>query len=63
MGLSRSTCTVALLAGVVALHGVASKVGIGAGTVSLFAATIWNAHLPVACDVSENARSVILRRR
>ena len=42
---------VALMAGVLVLHGVASKVGIGAGTVSLFAATIWNARLPVACDV------------
>ena len=42
---------VALLAGVVVLHGLASKIGIGTGTVSLFAATIWNARLPVACDV------------
>lgn len=43
--------SVALVAGVVVLHGVASKAFIGAGTVSLFAATIWNARLPVACDV------------
>jgi hypothetical protein len=44
--------SVALLSGVVVLHGVASKIGIGTGTVSLFGATIWNARLPVACDVS-----------
>jgi len=43
--------SVALVAGVVVLHGMASKLGIGVGTVSLFAATIWNARLPVACDV------------
>ena len=43
--------SVVLVAGVVVLHGLASKVGIGAGTVALFAAIIWNARLPVACDV------------
>lgn len=42
---------VALVAGVVVLHGPTSKIGIGAGTLSLFAATIWNARLPAACDV------------
>jgi hypothetical protein len=40
----------ALVAGVVVLHSLASNVGIGAGTVALFVATIWNARLPVACD-------------
>ena len=43
---------VMLLTGVVALHGSVAKACIGAGTVLLFAATIWNARLPVACDLS-----------
>ena len=43
--------SVALVAGVVFLHGPVAKVFIGVGTVALFAATIWNARLPDACDV------------
>jgi mercuric ion transport protein len=43
--------SVALVTGVLVLHGVESKVGIGAGTLALFAATIWNARLPLGCDV------------
>lgn len=42
---------VALVAGVVLLHGVQSKVGIGAGALMLLGATLWNARLPRACDV------------
>lgn len=40
-----------LVAGVGVLHGMVAKACIGAGTVLLFAAAIWNARLPVACDV------------
>lgn len=43
---------VMLLAGVVVLHGAVAKASIGAGTVLLFAATIWNARLPTACDLA-----------
>jgi len=41
----------ALLAGVVVLRGIASKLGIGAGALLLLGATRWNARLPRACDV------------
>ena len=40
----------ALVAGVVYLHGVPSKVGIGAGAIILLGATVWNARLRGACD-------------
>lgn len=43
--------SVALVAGVVYLHGVPSKVGIGAGAIILLGATLWNARLPRACDM------------
>jgi hypothetical protein len=43
--------SVALVAGVVFLHGMSAKVFIGAATIALFAATIWNARLPNACAV------------
>lgn len=44
--------SVALVAGVVFLHGVIAKTCIGAGAVLLLAATAWNAFLPHACDVT-----------
>jgi MerC mercury resistance protein len=44
---------VVLLTGVVVLHGIVAKLFIAGGTVFLFAATIWNARLPVACDVTD----------
>ncbi|HET6230727.1 MAG TPA: MerC domain-containing protein [Longimicrobiaceae bacterium] len=43
--------SVALVAGVVFVHGVPAKVLIGAGALILLAATLWNARLPHACDV------------
>jgi hypothetical protein len=43
--------SVALVAGVVFVHGVPAKVLIGAGALMLLAATLWNARLPRACDV------------
>lgn len=43
--------SVALVAGVVFLHGSVAKVGIGAGALLLLAATVWNARPPAACDV------------
>ena len=42
--------SVALIAGVVFIHGVPAKVLIGAGALILLAAAIWNARLPRACD-------------
>ncbi|MDB4888906.1 MAG: putative rane protein [Gemmatimonadetes bacterium] len=42
---------VALVAGVVFLHGMIAKVFIGVGAVVLLIATVWNARLPRACDV------------
>jgi hypothetical protein len=43
--------SIALVAGVVFLHGMIAKVCIGAGAVLLLVATVWNARLPRACDV------------
>ena len=43
--------SVALVAGVVYLHGMIAKVFIGVGAVLLLAATVWNARLPQSCDV------------
>jgi hypothetical protein len=43
--------SVALVAGVVFVHGVLAKALIGAGALILLAATFWNARLPRACDV------------
>jgi hypothetical protein len=43
--------SVALVTGVVFLHGVAAKAFMGGAIIALFAATIWNARLPNACDV------------
>jgi hypothetical protein len=43
--------SVALVAGVVFVHGVLAKVLIGAGALILLAATLWNARLPRAGDV------------
>jgi O-antigen ligase len=42
---------VALVTGVVFLHGMIAKVFIGVGAVLLLIATVWNARLPRACDV------------
>jgi hypothetical protein len=44
--------SIALVGGVVFLHGLVAKVLIGVGTLALFAATIWNARLPEFCAVS-----------
>jgi hypothetical protein len=43
--------SVALVAGVVYLHGLIAKIFIGAGALLLLAATVWNARLPQTCDV------------
>ena len=43
--------SIALVAGVVPLHGLVAKIFIGAGTALLLTATVWNARLPAACDV------------
>jgi hypothetical protein len=43
--------SITLVAGVVFLHGFVAKVCIGAGSVLLLVATVWNAMLPQACDV------------
>lgn len=43
--------SVALVAGVVFVHGMPAKALIGAGAVLLLAAMIWNARVPRACDV------------
>lgn len=42
--------SIALVAGVVFIHGMPAKVLIGAGALTLLGATIWNARLPRACD-------------
>jgi hypothetical protein len=42
--------SVALIAGVVVLHGIVSKVAIGSGALALLAATIVNARLGARCD-------------
>lgn len=42
--------SVALVAGVVFIHGLPAKVLIGAGALTLLGATIWNARLPRACE-------------
>jgi uncharacterized membrane protein (DUF441 family) len=42
--------SVALVAGVVFIHGIPAKVLIGAGALTLLTATAWNARLPRACD-------------
>jgi len=43
--------SVALVAGVVFVHGIPAKVLIGAGAILLLVAMIWNARLPRACDL------------
>ena len=43
--------SLALVAGVVYLHGSIAKIFIGVGTLLLLVATVWNARLPQACDV------------
>ncbi|HEV2641425.1 MAG TPA: MerC domain-containing protein [Candidatus Elarobacter sp.] len=43
--------SVALVAGVVFVHGVSAKVLIGAGAILLLVAMLWNARLPQACDI------------
>ena len=43
--------SIALVAGVVWLHGPVAKACIGAGAVILLLAAIWNARLPRACDI------------
>jgi mercuric ion transport protein len=48
---SGSLGAIALVCGVVALHGTVAKVFIGLGALVLLAATVWNAVLPRACDV------------
>lgn len=42
--------SIALVAGVVFVHGVPAKVLIGAGALLLLIAMLWNARLPRACD-------------
>ena len=42
---------VALLLGVVVLHGLVAKVAIGLGAVLLLVATVWNARLPQSCEI------------
>lgn len=42
--------SVALVAGVVFIHGFPAKVMIGAGALILLGATLWNARLPRACN-------------
>lgn len=44
--------SVALVAGVVFIHGLPAKVLIGAGALVLLGATGWNARLPNACDAA-----------
>ena len=44
------TGSVALVAGVVFIHGMPAKVLIGVGALTLLGATIWNARVPRACD-------------
>lgn len=43
--------SVALVAGVVFVHGMPAKVLIGIGAILLLAAMLWNARLPRACEV------------
>jgi hypothetical protein len=43
--------SVALISGVVILHGFVARVCIGVGAVALLASTIWNARLIGRCDV------------
>ncbi len=43
--------SVALVAGVVFIHGLMAKILIGTGALVLLGATLWNARLPRACDV------------
>ena len=43
--------SLALVAGVVYLHGLIAKIFIGAGTLLLLVATVWNARLPQTCDL------------
>lgn len=42
--------SIALVAGVVFVHGMPAKVLIGVGALVLLVATLWNARLPRACD-------------
>jgi hypothetical protein len=43
--------SLALLGGVIYLHGFLAKIFIGAGALLLLAATVWNARLPQTCDL------------
>jgi hypothetical protein len=43
--------SLALIVGVIYLHGSLAKLFIGAGTFLLLAATVWNALLPHTCDL------------
>jgi O-antigen ligase len=45
--------SLALVAGVVYLHGAIAKLSMGIGTALLLGATVWNARLPRACEVPE----------
>jgi hypothetical protein len=42
----------ALVGGVIYLHGFLAKIFIGAGTLLLLAATVWNARLRQSCDLT-----------
>jgi hypothetical protein len=44
--------SLALVAGVIYLHGFIAKLFIGAGTLLLLLAALWNARLPQTCDAS-----------
>lgn len=50
--------SIALVLGVVRLHGMTSKVFIGGGAIALLVATVWNARLGSRCDAP-----VVLTRR
>jgi hypothetical protein len=43
--------SLALVSGVIYLHGFVAKLFIGAGTLLLLVATVWNACLPQTCDL------------
>jgi hypothetical protein len=53
-GVVAASCAVLCCAGapiiVVFIHGMPAKVLIGAGALTLLAATVWNARLPRSCD-------------
>lgn len=46
----------ALVVGVLYLHGVPARLFMGAGTLILLGATVWNSRLPRACDVPVTLR-------